>query len=79
MPGGHATSLTNPTLALTVSGAYGPTDPAVRTVYYRSTDSLGTFTAATGSGPYSAPLSGLTLGLDYSVPASIGSLRRRRR
>ena len=65
MAGGNFTSLSNPTLALTVSGAYSPTDPAVRTVYHRVNDSQGAFTAASGSGPYSATLSGLSLGLNY--------------
>ena len=65
MSGGNVTSRTNPTLSLTVSGSYGPIDPAIGTVYYRVNDSQGAFTAATGSGPYSATLSGLTLGLNY--------------
>jgi len=45
-----------------VSGAYSPTNPAVRTVYYRVNDSQGAFTAATGSGPFTAALSGLAVG-----------------
>ena len=61
MAGGNVTSRTNPTLALTVSGAYSPTNPAIRTVYYRLNDSQGAFT---GSGPYSAALSGLTVGFN---------------
>ncbi len=65
MSGGNVTSRTNPSLSLTVSGSYSPTDPVIRTVYYRLNDSQGAFTAATGSGPYSAALSGLPLGLNY--------------
>ena len=77
MPGGNVTSRTNPTLSLTVSGAYSPTDPAVRTVYYRLNDSQGAFTAATGSGPFTAALSGLAVGFNtvslFAVDAMEGT------
>ncbi len=62
MAGGTVTSLTAPSLSLTVNGAYAPNDPLVRTVYYRLGDAQGSYTAATGSGPFTAALSGLRLG-----------------
>jgi YVTN family beta-propeller protein len=79
MAGGNVTSLASPTLSLTVSGAYSPTEPAIRTVYYRVNDRQGAFTAATGSGsgPYSAMLSGLALGFNtvslFAVDAMEGT------
>lgn len=48
-----------------MSDAYAPNDPSIRTVNYRQNDARGEYTAATGSGPFSALLSRLQPGLNY--------------
>jgi YVTN family beta-propeller protein len=67
MNGGSVTGFGNPQISVSTTGAWTPNDPPVNKLYYRL-GTTGSYSQATGTGPFDISLSGLTPGT-YTLSA----------
>ena len=75
--GGWVTRRGSPALSASACCAYAPADPAVQGVYYRHGDTWGAFTRAGGSGPFTASLSGVLPGMNFTKLFAVDALSAR--